>query len=146
MQGLKRVMFSLFIVQMKLLGHVGARLGRASHLWTAAAGLTAAGALLFTSEAACEDSKAEVVVAKAGQLSESSLPAAQERPKVCQSWLRPERSANRTVHSWQRPIQWLSLFAAGCTSPKTSGSERERGDAQDKPRPVYSLHTGRTSD
>ena len=69
---------------MKLLGNVGARLRSASHLWTAAAGLTAAGALIFTSEAACEDSKAEVVVAKAGQLSESSLPAAQEQPKVCQ--------------------------------------------------------------
>lgn len=75
---------------MKLLGNVGARLRSASHLWTAAAGLTAAGALIFTSEAACEDSKAEVVVAKAGQLSESSLPAAQEQPKVRQFQLCPE--------------------------------------------------------
>ena len=86
---------------MKLLGHVGARLWRASHLWTAAAGFTAAGALLFTSEAACEDNKAEVVVAKAGNLSESSLPATQERPKVCRFWLCPERSAKRAVHGCQ---------------------------------------------
>ena len=75
--------YCIFELQMKLLGHVGARFRCASHLWTAAAGLTAAGALLFTSEAACEDSKAEAVVAKAGHLAESSLPAAQERPKVC---------------------------------------------------------------
>ena len=132
---------------MRLLGHVGARLRRASHLWTAAAGLTAAGALLSTSEAACEDSKAEVVVAKGGHISESSLPAAvQERPKVCQFWVCPKRSANRAVHSWPRLKQWLSLFAAGCTSRKTSCSQRERGDVQDKPRPIYNLHAGRTSD